>query len=68
MRCKDTTALVTGGLKGIGLAIANRLAEEGSTVFITDIDKPSEDLNANINYINADVTNELDWEKGCTAN
>lgn len=63
MRCKDTTAIVTGGLKGIGLAIANRLAEEGSTVFITDIDKPSEDLNANINYINADVTNELDWKR-----
>ena len=49
MRCKDTTALVTGGLKGIGFAIANRIAAEGSTVIITSIDKPSEDLNANIN-------------------
>ncbi len=63
MRCAGTTALVTGGLKGIGLAIANRLADEGSTVYITDVDKPSEALSLNLNYINADVTNESDWER-----
>ncbi|WP_309734174.1 SDR family NAD(P)-dependent oxidoreductase [Pseudoxanthomonas sp. SORGH_AS_0997] len=31
----NKVALVVGGAKGIGLAIATRLAAEGATVFIT---------------------------------
>src|SRR5687768_11489452 len=35
---KDRTVLVTGGANGIGAAIARRLAEEGCTVGIVDLD------------------------------
>ena len=34
-RMKDKIALVVGGARGIGLAIAERLAAEGATVYIT---------------------------------
>ena len=34
-RMKDKVALVVGGAKGIGLAVARRLAEEGASVFLT---------------------------------
>ncbi len=34
-RVENKTALVIGGAKGIGLAIAERLAIEGATVFLT---------------------------------
>ncbi|GGA86592.1 3-oxoacyl-ACP reductase [Brucella endophytica] len=34
-RMDDKVALVVGGAKGIGLAIAERLASEGATVFLT---------------------------------
>jgi glucose 1-dehydrogenase len=37
MRLKDKVALVTGGGRGIGLATARRLAEEGASVMLAEI-------------------------------
>lgn len=52
---KGKTALVTGGTKGIGKAIADRLAAGSAKVIVTARTKP-EDVNANHYYIAADVT------------
>src|SRR5438445_3197268 len=41
---KDRGVLVTGGANGIGAAIARRLAEEGCTVGILDMDITGEDV------------------------
>jgi NAD(P)-dependent dehydrogenase (short-subunit alcohol dehydrogenase family) len=38
MRLKDQVAIVTGGARGIGGATARRLAEEGASVLIVDVD------------------------------
>lgn len=38
LRFKGQTALVTGGARGIGLAIGMRLAREGAETFLADID------------------------------
>ena len=37
-RLQDRVAIVTGGARGIGEAIATRLASEGARVLIADID------------------------------
>lgn len=39
LRVKNKIALVTGGAKGLGKAISSLLAEEGATVFVTDMDE-----------------------------
>ena len=39
MRFEEQTALVTGGTRGIGHAIAARLADEGAKVFLTGTEK-----------------------------
>lgn len=52
-------ALVTGGGKGIGAAIASRLAEAGATVTIADLDPGAADFAASINATSVvcDITN-----------
>ena len=39
MRFEGQTAIVTGAARGIGAAIAQRLASEGASVMIADIDQ-----------------------------
>jgi len=63
MRLKDSTALVTGGTRGIGYAIAQMLTEAGARVAITGRDeellaKAAQELGALA--IRADVANEDD--------
>jgi len=53
-------ALVTGGTKGIGKAIADELASLGATVIVTARSKPAEDIN--YDFIAADLTKSKDNE------
>jgi NAD(P)-dependent dehydrogenase (short-subunit alcohol dehydrogenase family) len=52
---KDKIALVTGGSKGAGKAIADRLLKAGATVIITARNKP-EDENNGAHFIAADLS------------
>ncbi|HET7657987.1 MAG TPA: 3-oxoacyl-ACP reductase family protein [Bacillales bacterium] len=61
MRLKDRTAIVTGAGRGIGEAIAMKLASEGARVAIADLDKASAEkcanaLGANGMAVEADVS------------
>jgi NAD(P)-dependent dehydrogenase (short-subunit alcohol dehydrogenase family) len=41
MRLEDRVAIVTGAAQGIGKAIADRLADEGATVVVADLNGPA---------------------------
>jgi NAD(P)-dependent dehydrogenase (short-subunit alcohol dehydrogenase family) len=64
-------AIVTGAASGIGAATAKRLAEEGATVVVTDIqDDAGEQVAQGINdsggsatYLRLDVTDESGWNE-----
>jgi len=67
MRLDGRTAIVTGGAKGIGLAIVRRLAAEGARVMIADIDEAAgaEALetasgDGEVRFTAADVSERLD--------
>ncbi|MFD1612841.1 SDR family NAD(P)-dependent oxidoreductase [Sphingomonas tabacisoli] len=65
MRFSGKVAVVTGGASGIGRATALRLAEEGATVLVGDLDMAGgEELagtsNGRIRFVRTDVTSEAD--------
>ena len=63
MRLKERVAIVTGGARGIGEAIARCLADEGALVAVLDIDegealRAAGELGAQHLGMGADVSNE----------
>ena len=58
MEIRGKAALVTGGSRGIGQAIVERLTEEGADVLIVDVDEPE-----GAAFFRADVTREGDVEQ-----
>ena len=58
-------ALVTGGTKGAGKAIAERLLQAGATVIITARNEP-EQINENLHFIAADLSEPYGTQKVVT--
>jgi NAD(P)-dependent dehydrogenase (short-subunit alcohol dehydrogenase family) len=61
-------AFVTGGLRGIGFACAQRLIADGAQVVIGDLDDPADALDRiaalgpSAAYLRLDVTSEVGWQ------
>ena len=70
-RLEGRVALVSGGLRGIGLAIAERYVAEGAKVVLLDLDAEDsaparevlEKLGSTASYVRANVAEEADWQR-----
>jgi NAD(P)-dependent dehydrogenase (short-subunit alcohol dehydrogenase family) len=63
---QSKVALVTGSAEGLGKAIAQRLAADGATVVITDVQVELGQATAaelDLNFLEQDVTDEAQWPK-----
>jgi NAD(P)-dependent dehydrogenase (short-subunit alcohol dehydrogenase family) len=64
-------AFISGGLRGIGLACAERFLAEGAEVVLSDLDAADSDHAAQVmaklgqaaSYVQANVTSEEDWQR-----
>lgn len=70
-RLQGRVAFISGGLRGIGLATAERFLAEGAEVVLSDLDaedsatarETMERLGQAASYIAANVAQEADWER-----
>ncbi len=70
-RLDGRVAFVSGGLRGIGLAIVERYVAEGARVVLSDLDAADSDtatavlarLGEAATYVQADVTSEAAWRR-----
>ena len=70
-RLLGRVAFISGGLRGIGLAIARRFVAEGASVVLSDLDSDDSplvhetlaSLGEGASYVAADVTSEADWAR-----
>ena len=70
MRLQNKSALVTGGARGIGAAIATAFIAEGAHVIIADVDIEAGEALANTlgaAFFKLDVSSESEWESLASA-
>lgn len=65
-------ALISGGARGLGLAIAQTMMDAGASVVLGDIltkegEAAADKLGPRAAFVKLDVTNEADWEAACAA-
>jgi NAD(P)-dependent dehydrogenase (short-subunit alcohol dehydrogenase family) len=68
MKIKQVRALITGGVSGLGLAVARKVVADGGRVVLIDINDTAgaaavAELGDSASFINADVTSESDVQK-----